>query len=113
MAGVGQDVGIAGRPGPSVQEVLSQETRSVPAALRQEFNDSRGTEDLDKERYYAREFYRLEEDPDAQVRFAEAAAAIDAARLQLQRNFAELMEDARAGTPVSLERRAQVSVRRQ
>jgi hypothetical protein len=59
MAGVGQDVGIAGRPGPSVQEVLSQETRSVPVALRQEFNDSRGTEDLDKERYYAREFYRL------------------------------------------------------
>ena len=47
MAGVGQDVGIAGCPGPSVQEVLSQETRSVPATLRQEFNDSRGTEDLD------------------------------------------------------------------
>jgi hypothetical protein len=60
MAGVLQDAGIAGRPGPSVQEVLSRETRSVPAALRQEFNDSRGTEDLDKEHYYAPDFYRLE-----------------------------------------------------
>jgi len=49
---------------------------------------------------------KIAEDPDAQGRFAEAAAAIDAARLQLQRNFAELMEQARAGTLVPLEQRA-------
>jgi hypothetical protein len=60
MAGVLQDTSIAGRPGPSVQELLSREKRSIPAALRQEFNDCLGTEDLDKERYYSREFYRLE-----------------------------------------------------
>jgi len=60
MAGVLKDAGIPGRPSPSVQELLSRETRPVPAALRQEFNDCLGTEDLDKERYYSREFYRLE-----------------------------------------------------
>jgi len=60
MAGVLKDAGIAGRPGPSVQEMLNRETRLVAPALRQEFNDSLSTEDLDKERYYAREFYRLE-----------------------------------------------------
>ena len=60
MAGVLHEASIAGRPGPSVQEVLGKETRFVAPALRQEFNDSLGTEDLDKERYYSREFYRLE-----------------------------------------------------
>lgn len=60
MAGVLHEAGIAGRPGPSVQEFLSREKRPVAPALRQEFNDSLGTEDLDKERYYSREFYRLE-----------------------------------------------------
>lgn len=50
---------------------------------------------------------KIAEDPDAQVCFAEAAAAIDAVRLQLYRNFDELMEQARAGTLVPLERRAQ------
>lgn len=50
---------------------------------------------------------KIAADPDAQVRFAEAAAAIDAVRLQLYRNFDELMEHARAGTLVPLERRAQ------
>ena len=60
MAGVLQDAGIAGRPGPSVQELLSRETRPVPAALRQEFNDSCDTGDLDKERYLSPSFYRLE-----------------------------------------------------
>ena len=60
MAGVLHEADIPGRLGPSVQEVLSWEMRPVPAALRQAFNDSLGTEDLDKERYYSREFYRLE-----------------------------------------------------
>ncbi len=32
----------------------------MPAALRQEFNDALGTEDLDKERYLSPAFYRLE-----------------------------------------------------
>ncbi len=50
---------------------------------------------------------KIAKDPDAQVRFAEAAAAIGAVRLQLQRNFADLMAQARAGTLVPLERRAQ------
>jgi hypothetical protein len=60
MAGVVQEVGIPGRPGPSVQELLSRERRPVAPALRQEFNDCLGTEDLDKGRYYVRDFYRLE-----------------------------------------------------
>ena len=50
---------------------------------------------------------KIAEDPDAQVRFAEAAAAIGAVRLQLQRNFADLMAQARAGTLVTPEQRAQ------
>jgi 3-hydroxy-9,10-secoandrosta-1,3,5(10)-triene-9,17-dione monooxygenase len=50
---------------------------------------------------------KIAEDPDAQVRFAEAATAIDTVRLQLHRNCNEIMEYARAGTPVPLERRAQ------
>jgi 3-hydroxy-9,10-secoandrosta-1,3,5(10)-triene-9,17-dione monooxygenase len=49
---------------------------------------------------------KIAEDPDAQVRFAEAEAALDAVRLQLHRNFAELMAQARAGTPAPLEQRA-------
>ena len=48
----------------------------------------------------------IAEDPDAQVRFAEAEAALDAVRLQLHRNFAELMAQARAGTLAPLEQRA-------
>jgi len=49
---------------------------------------------------------KIAEAPDAQVRFAEAAAAIGAVRLQLQRNFADLMAQARAGTLVTPEQRA-------
>jgi len=49
---------------------------------------------------------KIVEDPDAQIRFAEAAAAIDAVRLQLHRNFDELMAQARARTLVSPEHRA-------
>jgi hypothetical protein len=37
MAGVLHEANIASRPGPSIQELLSRETRPVPAALRQEF----------------------------------------------------------------------------
>jgi phenylpropionate dioxygenase-like ring-hydroxylating dioxygenase large terminal subunit len=53
------------RPGPSVQEILNRETRLVPPALRQECNDYaaepyRG--EVDRERYFSREFYRLEGD---------------------------------------------------
>jgi 3-hydroxy-9,10-secoandrosta-1,3,5(10)-triene-9,17-dione monooxygenase len=49
---------------------------------------------------------KIAEDADAQVRFAEAAAALDAVRLQMQRNFDELMAQARAGMLAPLEQRA-------
>ncbi|MFE6224950.1 3-hydroxy-9,10-secoandrosta-1,3,5(10)-triene-9,17-dione monooxygenase oxygenase subunit [Streptomyces sp. NPDC057854] len=49
---------------------------------------------------------RLAEDPFAQVRVARAAGEIDAARLQLARNTAELYESARAGTDPSTALRA-------
>ncbi|MEV7567080.1 3-hydroxy-9,10-secoandrosta-1,3,5(10)-triene-9,17-dione monooxygenase oxygenase subunit [Streptomyces tanashiensis] len=46
------------------------------------------------------------EDPFAQVRIARAAGEIDAARLQLQRNMADLYALARGGTPIPMELRA-------
>jgi 3-hydroxy-9,10-secoandrosta-1,3,5(10)-triene-9,17-dione monooxygenase len=48
------------------------------------------------------------EDPHAQVRVAEAAADLDAAWLALERNMAELMEHARAGTKIPLPLRLRV-----
>jgi phenylpropionate dioxygenase-like ring-hydroxylating dioxygenase large terminal subunit len=51
------------RPGPSVAELLSHETRPVPSALRSERNDyldDREAAPVDKERYFSPEFQRLE-----------------------------------------------------
>ena len=48
------------------------------------------------------------EDPHAQVRVAEAAAELDSAWLALERNMAELMEHARAGTKIPLPLRLRV-----
>lgn len=50
---------------------------------------------------------RVAQDPDVQRRFAGAVSAIDAVRLALRRNFAELYADAQADRPVPIERRAQ------
>jgi len=50
------------RPGPSVQEILNTDTRPVGAALRENRNDFLGDEDLDRERYFSPDFYRLEAD---------------------------------------------------
>ncbi|MER5204262.1 3-hydroxy-9,10-secoandrosta-1,3,5(10)-triene-9,17-dione monooxygenase oxygenase subunit [Streptomyces sp. NPDC002825] len=49
---------------------------------------------------------RTAEDPFAQLRIARAAGEIDAARLQLHRNMAELYALARAGSPIPMELRA-------
>jgi 3-hydroxy-9,10-secoandrosta-1,3,5(10)-triene-9,17-dione monooxygenase len=48
------------------------------------------------------------EDPHSQVRVAEAAAELDSAWLALERNMAELMEHARAGTKIPLPLRLRV-----
>ena len=48
------------------------------------------------------------EDPHSQVRVAEAAAELDAAWLALERNMAELMEHARAGTKIPLPLRLRI-----
>jgi 3-hydroxy-9,10-secoandrosta-1,3,5(10)-triene-9,17-dione monooxygenase len=48
------------------------------------------------------------EDPHSQVRVAEAAAELDSAWLALERNMAELMEHARAGTKIPLPLRLRI-----
>jgi phenylpropionate dioxygenase-like ring-hydroxylating dioxygenase large terminal subunit len=51
------------RPGPSVAEILSRETRPLPTALREDRNDyldDPPPDELERERYYAPEFQRLE-----------------------------------------------------
>jgi phenylpropionate dioxygenase-like ring-hydroxylating dioxygenase large terminal subunit len=52
------------RPGPSVQALLSGETRPVPSALRQTRNDYLDDPEIsvDRERYFSPDFYRLEND---------------------------------------------------
>ncbi len=55
----------ANRPGPSVQEILSWETRPVPSALRGERNDYLNEPDaasIDRKRYFSPEFQHLEAD---------------------------------------------------
>ncbi|MFF8375945.1 3-hydroxy-9,10-secoandrosta-1,3,5(10)-triene-9,17-dione monooxygenase oxygenase subunit [Streptomyces sp. NPDC015661] len=59
-----------------------------------------------RERLKAPQGRRAAEDPFAQVRIARAAGEIDAARLQLHRNMAELYALARAGSPIPMELRA-------
>ncbi len=59
MAGAVKDR-FTTRPGPSVQDLLRLERRAVPAALTEEYSDPLGTEDLSRERYFSREFLRLE-----------------------------------------------------
>jgi 3-hydroxy-9,10-secoandrosta-1,3,5(10)-triene-9,17-dione monooxygenase len=51
---------------------------------------------------------KASEDPHAQVRVAEAAADLDSAWLALERNMAELMEHARAGTKIPIPLRLRV-----
>ena len=54
---------LIGRPAPSVEEILSRDSRPVPAALRESRNDYLGDPpvgDLGRERYYSPEFQRLE-----------------------------------------------------
>jgi hypothetical protein len=54
---------LAERPGPSVQEILSWETRPVAPALCEERNDylnEPAPAEIDRERYLSPEFYRLE-----------------------------------------------------
>ncbi len=54
---------LTGRPGPSVEEILSRDTHPVPAPLREDRNDYLGDPppgDLERERYYSLEFQRLE-----------------------------------------------------
>ena len=55
-------LGMTQRPVPSVQEILNSDTRPVPAALRENRADFLGDEDLDRERYFSPDFYRLEND---------------------------------------------------
>ncbi len=49
-------------PGVSVQEYLDNDARSVPPVLRYDINDDLGTEPLDAQRYYTREFHDAEVD---------------------------------------------------
>jgi 3-hydroxy-9,10-secoandrosta-1,3,5(10)-triene-9,17-dione monooxygenase len=51
---------------------------------------------------------KASEDPHSQVRVAEAAADLDSAWLALDRNMAELMEHARAGTKIAIPLRLRV-----
>ena len=51
---------------------------------------------------------KASEDPHSQVRVAEAAADLDSAWLALERNMAELMEHARAGTKIPVPLRLRV-----
>jgi phenylpropionate dioxygenase-like ring-hydroxylating dioxygenase large terminal subunit len=52
------------QPGPSVQAILNKETRPVPPALRETRNDyvSEPPPAIERERYFSREFYQLEND---------------------------------------------------
>ncbi|WP_369148360.1 3-hydroxy-9,10-secoandrosta-1,3,5(10)-triene-9,17-dione monooxygenase oxygenase subunit [Streptomyces sp. R44] len=59
-----------------------------------------------RERLKAPHGRSADEDPFAQVRLARAAGEIDAARLQLHRNMADLHALARAGAPIPMELRA-------
>ena len=60
MSALSKLSGMAKRPGPSVQQILDSDTRPVAAALRENRNDYLGDEDLDRERYFSPDFYRLE-----------------------------------------------------
>lgn len=47
-------------PGPSVQDILEQDTRSVPDVLRKQAYSYVGSDDLAVERYFSKEFHDLE-----------------------------------------------------
>ena len=50
--------GQARSAGPTVQSLLAEDTREVPAPLREESYEFLGSADIDKERYYSAEFHR-------------------------------------------------------
>ncbi|MCP9624940.1 aromatic ring-hydroxylating dioxygenase subunit alpha [Nocardia otitidiscaviarum] len=52
--------GEARSPGPSVQSLLSGDTREVPPPLLEESYEYLGSADIDKERYLSADFHRLE-----------------------------------------------------